>query len=56
MDEAWLLADICRLFEDIGLQVEILSLYETEKTRSKWESEAGKDYLAPTGASRCVYF
>lgn len=41
-DEAWLLADICRLFEDIGLHVEVLSLYETEKTRFKVGFGGGK--------------
>lgn len=34
-DDSWKLADVCRLFEDIGLQVEILSLFEKEKTRLK---------------------
>lgn len=40
--DGWSLADICALFDEIGLQVKILSIYETEVTRfqssaSRWK-------------------
>ncbi|KAK3935064.1 tetratricopeptide repeat domain-protein [Diplogelasinospora grovesii] len=41
-EESWLLADISRLFSDIELQVEILSLYESKKTRIHVGMREGK--------------
>ncbi|KAM5435111.1 hypothetical protein McanCB21832_003707 [Microsporum canis] len=40
--ESWLLANISKLFGDIEMQVEILSLYETEETRIRVGMMDGK--------------
>lgn len=41
-EESWLLADISKLFDDTEVQVEILSLYETEETRIRVGRREGK--------------
>ncbi|KAJ5406075.1 tetratricopeptide repeat domain-containing protein [Penicillium sp. CMV-2018d] len=46
-NDSWLLSDTSRIFDDIELQVEVLSLYETNETRVRVGVRDGKGLFNP---------